>query len=112
MMVNQGQKDLKASPPDTPLSPISGYDDSDSNELQAPNTSLSPQMGFVSSSGSSEEEAEVHLLDTFSFGTPGTTKIPGLGPPPVIPGIGQQDVMIPGIGSYAVNPPTMSKQET
>lgn len=109
-MENQGQKEPKASPPDTPLSPVSNYYDSDSNEPQAPNTSLSPEQGFVSPSESSEEEAEVHLPDTFPSGVFSTTNIPGLGP--VIPRIGQQGVMIPRIGSYVVNPPTMSEKET
>lgn len=111
-MENQGQKEPKASPPDTPLSPVSNYSDSDSNEPKAPNTSLSPEQGILSSSESSEEEAEVHLPDTFSSGVPSTTNIPGLGRRLVVPRIGQQGVMIPGIGSYVVNPPTMSKQGT
>lgn len=111
-MENQGQKEPKASPPDTPLSPVSNFYDSDSNEPQAPNTSLSPEQRFLSSGESSEEEAEVHLPDTFPSGVPSTTNISGLGRQLVVPRIGQQAVMIPGIGSYVVNPPTMSKQET
>lgn len=119
-MENQGQNEPKASPLDTPLSPLSNLHDSDSNEPQAANTSLSPDHVFESSSESSEEEAEVHLPGNYSSGVPGFTNIPGLGSRPVIPGIGQQGVppigqqglMIPSIGSYGVNPPTMSKQET
>ena len=134
-MENQGQNAPKASPLDTPVSPERNFYDSDSNEPQAPNTSLSPEHVFESSE-SSEEEAEVHLPDTHPSGVPSFTNIPGLGPRPVIPGIGQQDVprigqqgvprigqqgvprigqqgvMIPGIGSFGVNPPTISKQET
>lgn len=110
-MENRGQKEPNASPPDTPLSPVSNCD-SYSTEPQAPNTSLSPEQGFVSSSESSEEEAEVHLPDTFPSGVFSTTNIPGLDRRSVIPRIGQQGVMIPRIGPYDVNPPTMSKQET
>lgn len=99
-MENQGQNEPKASPLDTPISPVSNFYDSDSNEPQAPNTSLSPDHVFESSSESSEKEAEVHLPGNYSSGVPGFTNIPGLGPRPVIPGIGQQGV--PCIGQQVV----------
>lgn len=109
-----------ASPPDTPLSPVSFDGDDDSKEPQAPDTAMS----------SSEEEDEVDLQDTNPFRTPSTTTFPGLGPQasirrvgpqasiprigpqPVIPGVGSQQTVIPGIVLQAAIPQTMPKQET
>lgn len=105
-----------ASPPDTPLSPIGLYDDDDSNEPQAPATGWPSGLP----SESSVEDEEVHLPDTFPFGTPGTTSSPGLGPQAsiprirpqtVIPGIGPQQSKIPGLGSQQTLNPGIGSQQ-